>query len=482
MTTAGASEDGPWIDQIIRDAFDVIGLTRSTLSTATHLYARLPSRELPASELLVEPTGPGLEMEVILGPLADTDAAQLRQLCLEWLELRYPIEVEAIYLPGGLHARAQAVYQWPRRGGDADYMVRAVAARISDFVADVRRFSRAVLRAQVSVPVGPRPERFARADLFPRLPKEATVSCVAWTDADELLAGDSDGIVRVFARTSDGRFDVRETYRVDGTIVCLAFDSVNGRTAVGTSQSLVVVERDSTLVQIQTGVYVTDVDWDATTGDLVAALDFGRSMPDAIEGFLPVWDSRPVVTWPHDTIGQNTPPAASVDPEDFGAHCVASIGQGTVAVGTTMWESGRVETYRTSDLTTTPGRAGRFLSKWGGVDSLAFHPVEGLAVDDNEWVAVWRAPIDLRQPCDQLAYLGRRGITGLAWAPDGHLAVGTTDGHVVIWAPGQVGNQHAPAHGAHLASPITDLAWSPSGELAVATAEAGLQLLRRNVR
>ena len=31
MTTAGASGDGPWIDQIIRDAFDVIGLTRSTL-------------------------------------------------------------------------------------------------------------------------------------------------------------------------------------------------------------------------------------------------------------------------------------------------------------------------------------------------------------------------------------------------------------------------------------------------------------------
>ena len=369
---------------------------------------------------------------MIVGPLADTDAEQLRQLCLEWRERRYPIEVEAIYLPGGLHARAQAVYQWPLRGGDPEHMVRAVAARISDFVADVLRFSRAVLRVQVSVPDGPRPERFARANLFPCLPKDAPVSRVAWTDVGELLAGDSNGVVRLFARTSDGGFEVAKTYRVDGPITCLAFDSVNARTAVGTSQSLVVVERDSTLVRIRAGVHVTDVDWDDTTGDLIAALDFGRSTPDAIEGCLPVWDSRPVAVWPHDAIGDNAAPAASVEPEDFGAQCVVSIGRGTVAVGTTMWESGRVEIYRTSDLTTTPGRAGRFLSKWGGVDSLALHPVEGLAVDDNEWVAVWRAPIELRQPCDQLAYLGRRGITGLAWAPDGHLAVGTTDGQVVI--------------------------------------------------
>ena len=35
-------------------------------------------------------------MEVIVGPLADTDAEQLRQLCVEWRERGYPIEVEAI--------------------------------------------------------------------------------------------------------------------------------------------------------------------------------------------------------------------------------------------------------------------------------------------------------------------------------------------------------------------------------------------------
>lgn len=478
MTSEAGREEGPWIDETIGTAFDSIGLERCP-STSSHLYARLPIREPAASALLVEPTSRGLEMEVLLGPLSNADGAQLRQLSGVWRDRRSPISLEAMYLPGGLHVRATAVYGWPRRSRDARANQRMVTIRIEDFVQDVSRLARALVRPQLVRAVGDS-ERSTpfQMDTRPQFEHPAPIASVTWKAPDELWVGAADGALLKFVRSIEGTLDVATGVQENGEIVALAYDTNSGRTAVGTSRGLVVIEADSSHVQLQTSAYVTDVDWDLTSGDLIAALDFGRLSPGAIDGLLPIWDSRPVAIWTADSIRENAEPTASLEPEDYGAQCVASAGHGIVAVGTTMWESGRVDLFRTSDLAQDSAHGGRFLSNWGSVDSLAWHPECGLAVEDNGWVVVWRPPVDLFSGCDELAYLGYRSVSSLAWAADGHLAVGTYDGFILVWERGNVGNDNAPAFEAKLQSPVTDLAWSPDGVLAVASVDGNLRLVR----